>query len=70
VELVDERLTTVEAGRRLREQGLSAREARARIDSASAAVLLQSWLDSQPRDRSESSGFGGEEDEATEGEDE
>jgi putative Holliday junction resolvase len=47
VELVDERLTTVEARARLREQGLTDREARPRIDSAAAAVLLQSWLDAQ-----------------------
>jgi len=45
VELVDERLTTVQAGARLREAGVSAARARARIDSAAAAVLLQSWLD-------------------------
>jgi putative Holliday junction resolvase len=45
--LLDERLTTVEARARLREQGLSDREARQRIDSAAAAVLLQSWLDAQ-----------------------
>jgi len=47
VELVDERLTTVEARARLREQGLTDRQARGRIDSAAAAVLLQSWLDTR-----------------------
>lgn len=47
VELVDERLTTREAGLRLREQGLTARAARLRIDSAAAAVLLQAWLDAR-----------------------
>jgi putative holliday junction resolvase len=47
VEMVDERLSTVEARARLRDQGMRDREARERIDSASAAVLLQSWLDSQ-----------------------
>lgn len=45
VELVDERLTTVEASRRLREAGTGARRGKGRIDSASAAVLLQAWLD-------------------------
>lgn len=45
VELVDEWLTTREAQGRLREQGLSERRSRGRIDSAAAAVLLQSWLD-------------------------
>lgn len=43
--LVDERLTTREASRRLHDQGLRARAQRDRIDSAAAAVLLQSWLD-------------------------
>ncbi len=47
VELVDERLSTVEAQARLHAQGLDTRRSRERIDSASAAVLLQSWLDGQ-----------------------
>lgn len=47
VELADEWLTTVEAAGRLREQGLDSRAARTRIDSAAAAVLLQSWLDAR-----------------------
>jgi putative Holliday junction resolvase len=50
VELQDERLTTVEAAGRLREQGLDSRAARARIDSAAAALLLQSWLDARRRE--------------------
>jgi putative Holliday junction resolvase len=45
IELVDERFTTVEATRRLREGGVSARSGRQRVDGASAAVLLQAWLD-------------------------
>jgi len=45
VELVDERLTTVEASARLREGGRRGRDARSRVDSAAAAVLLQSWID-------------------------
>jgi putative Holliday junction resolvase len=45
IEYVDERLTTVTAASRLREAGHDARQARGRIDSASAAVLLQAWLD-------------------------
>lgn len=48
VVLVDERLTTREAQHRLRAQGLDARAQRSRIDSAAAAVLLQSWLDRNP----------------------
>lgn len=47
VELVDERLTTREARQRLAEQGLGEREARSRVDSAAAAVMLQCWLDAQ-----------------------
>ncbi|HVJ14716.1 MAG TPA: Holliday junction resolvase RuvX [Polyangiaceae bacterium] len=47
VELIDERLSTREARARLREQGVRDREARERVDSAAAAVLLQSWLDAQ-----------------------
>jgi len=50
VELQDERLTSVEAAGRLREQGLDSRAARQRVDSAAAAVLLQSWLDSRRRE--------------------
>lgn len=49
VELVDERLSTVEAQARLHAQGLDVRRSRERIDSASAAVLLQSWLDARKR---------------------
>jgi putative Holliday junction resolvase len=45
VELVDERLSTVEATRRLSEVGVSAKRRRPLIDSASAAVLLQAWLE-------------------------
>ena len=48
VELVDERLSTVEAGRRLDEAGVSRGAARVqRIDGAAACVLLQSWLDAR-----------------------
>lgn len=39
VELVDERLTTVEAGRRRREGG-----SRADLDSLAACILLEAWL--------------------------
>src|SRR5512135_1398915 len=44
VEMIDERLSTVEAGRRLREGGLSARDQRGKIDGAAAVVILESWL--------------------------
>ena len=45
VTLCDEWLTTREAHERLREGGHSSRERRERVDSAAAAVMLQSWLD-------------------------
>lgn len=47
VQLVDERLSTREARARLHSTGLTEREQRGRIDSASAAVVLQAWLDSR-----------------------
>ncbi len=47
VELVDERLTTVSAQGLLRAAGKNARDSKSRIDSASAAVMLQAWLDSK-----------------------
>ncbi|HEV3273124.1 MAG TPA: Holliday junction resolvase RuvX [Candidatus Methylacidiphilales bacterium] len=48
VRLIDERLSTVQAGRQLHEAGRNARQQRAKIDSEAAAVLLQGYLDSQP----------------------
>lgn len=50
VELVDERLTTVEATRRLAEADgdegpVGGARKKSRVDSASATVLLQAWLD-------------------------
>jgi putative Holliday junction resolvase len=45
VELFDERLSSFEAESRLREAGVSARDARARVDAEAAAVILQGWLD-------------------------
>ena len=45
VELWDERLSTVAANRALREAGHDSRKSRTRVDSAAAAMLLQSWLE-------------------------
>ena len=45
IETFDERLTTVQASRQLREAGHDSRDQRSRIDSASAAVILQAYLD-------------------------
>ena len=50
VELVDERLTTVEATRQLRASGVSSREAKGRIDGVAATVILQAWLDGRRTD--------------------
>jgi putative pre-16S rRNA nuclease len=47
VVLHDERLTTVEAERGLRDAGVRGRDRRAVVDAAAARVLLQSWLDAQ-----------------------
>ncbi len=47
VDLHDERLTTVEAERTLREAGVRGRDRRAVIDRTAAAVILQSWLDAR-----------------------
>ncbi len=50
VRLVDERLSTVEASRKLREGGVSAKKQRqgGRIDSGAAVVILQGHLDAAP----------------------
>lgn len=42
----DERLTTVEANRVLRESGISQQKRAAAVDRLSAVILLQSYLDS------------------------
>jgi putative Holliday junction resolvase len=49
VELHDERLSSVEAGRALREAGVRGRVARERVDASAAAVILQGWLDGSAR---------------------
>lgn len=50
VELIDERLSTVEAGRQLRASGVAGRKQKAMVDGVAASVLLQSWLDGRRRD--------------------
>lgn len=44
---VDERLSTVQAERLLRGQGVEPSRNKARLDSAAAAVILQGYLDSR-----------------------
>jgi putative Holliday junction resolvase len=51
VELVDERLTTVEAERRLAGAGVDARRRRGVVDQVAATVILQAYLDAR-RERS------------------
>ena len=45
IELHDERFTTVEAERILKEQGLDAAERRKVVDKVAAAILLQAWME-------------------------
>jgi putative Holliday junction resolvase len=47
VELVDERLTTVEAARQLRASGRDARQSKSKVDGVAAAIVLQRWLDAR-----------------------
>jgi len=56
VEMWDERYSTVDAERILREQGMGGRKRRRRIDATAAAVILQSYLDAQAQRRSERGG--------------
>jgi putative Holliday junction resolvase len=44
VEFIDERWTSVEARRVLRETGVPARKQRGRVDPVAAALLLHTWL--------------------------
>ena len=45
VELIDERLSTVQAERALRDGGTRSRAMQDKVDGAAAAILLQHWLD-------------------------
>ncbi len=48
VETVDERLSSAQAGRELRDNGISGRKnQRPVIDQAAAAIILQAWLDAR-----------------------
>lgn len=46
---VDERLSSAQAKRILREQGLSERDMRGKIDSVAASLFLETWLDMKER---------------------
>ena len=45
IEFQDERLSTVEAERALRDAGVTGRERRRVVDRSAATVILQAWLD-------------------------
>lgn len=51
VEMVDERLSTVEATQQLRASGINAREGKEMVDGVAASVILQRWLDAQRIER-------------------
>ena len=51
VKLWDERLTTVEAQRVLRESGISLQKRNQAVDRLSAVILLESYLDSLAQER-------------------
>ena len=46
IKTVDERYSTVEAEKRLKEIGVKPSENRSRVDALAAAIILQSYLDS------------------------
>ena len=47
VEFADERLSSAEAKRSLREKGLSEKSMRGKVDMIAASLFLQSWLDAR-----------------------
>jgi len=51
VRLVDERMSTVVATRRLSERGVRGRRRRSVVDQAAAVEILQGWLDAERRQR-------------------
>ena len=53
IELTDERLSSREAKRILREEGLDERSMRGKIDMIAASVFLQAWLDEKASDNAD-----------------
>lgn len=47
LEFADERLSSAEAKRILKEQGLSERAMRGKVDMVASSLFLQSWLDAR-----------------------
>lgn len=50
LEFADERLSSSEAKRILREQGLREKQMRGKVDMIAASLFLQAWLDSHGQD--------------------
>ena len=48
VAFADERLTSLDAERRLRETGRSSKSAKPRLDAVAAQLILQTWFESSP----------------------
>jgi putative Holliday junction resolvase len=55
VEFFDERLSSVEASRRMSEAGQDARRQRGRVDMVAASIFLQEYLDARTASNSEGS---------------
>ncbi|GBG03400.1 putative pre-16S rRNA nuclease [Azospira sp. I13] len=55
VAFADERLTSLDAQERLRETGHNAKSAKAHLDAVAAQLILQSYFDTPPEPRPESS---------------
>jgi putative Holliday junction resolvase len=53
VEFIDERLSSVEASRRMREAGHDARQQRGSVDMVAASIFLQEYLDARTASESE-----------------
>lgn len=51
-EFTDERLSSAEAKRSLREKGLSEKQMRGKVDMIAASVFLQAWLDARHQSES------------------
>ncbi len=49
VHAVDERLSSVEAEQRLRDEGIATGRDKGAVDRTAAAIILQGWLDSHPQ---------------------
>ena len=47
LEFCDERLSSTEAKRALREQGMNEKAMRGKVDSVAASIFLQAWLDAR-----------------------